>query len=144
MHTNVCSGYIPEALHWVWVLSKYDNKNTRTMSTCRFMILVNFGQDFPFFMVLLLLTLNILCLVWMSLNATLLQRGYDIGVISMGIVAKIILLQFQLGKLAQCHSWDLAIVIFTYCFISLLTWSKFPQCFKVLLFTIETVFLLTL
>ena len=41
-------------------------------------------------------------------------------------------------KLAQsCKTCT--IVFFTYCFISLLTLSKFPQCFEVLMFNIETV-----
>ena len=35
-------------------------------------------------------------------------------------------------------------VVFTYCFISLITLSKFSQCFKVLSFNTETVFQLTL
>ena len=48
---------------------------------------------------------------------------------------------FILGKLVQSHSWNLKMVFLTYYFISLLTLSKFSQCFKVLnIENIETVF----
>ena len=33
---NVCSSYILEPLHWVWNLSKFDNRDTITMSVVSF------------------------------------------------------------------------------------------------------------
>ena len=36
LHTNVCSRYIIEALHWVWYLCEFDSRNTTTMSVILF------------------------------------------------------------------------------------------------------------
>ena len=42
LHKKVCSRYILKALHWVWDLSKFDNKDTTTRLSCRFEVLVYF------------------------------------------------------------------------------------------------------
>ena len=48
LHTNVCSRYLLDALHWVWGLSKFDKRETTEIPQqcvlCRFKVLVNFGQ----------------------------------------------------------------------------------------------------
>ena len=70
------------------------NVTTRTPQQCllcRFEDFVNFGQVFALFLgVLFMLTLNILCLLWMSLNATLAHIfvEHQIRFIFMGVVAK--------------------------------------------------------
>ena len=60
LHTIVCSRYKLETLHWVWDLPKFDNRDTITMFH------LTLGRFLNYFLVLLLLTLNILCLLWMS------------------------------------------------------------------------------
>ena len=60
LHTIVCSRYKLETLHWVWDLPKFDNRDTITM------FYLTLGRFLNYFLVLLLLTLNILCLLWMS------------------------------------------------------------------------------
>ena len=36
LHTNDCSRHVLEALYWVWDLSKFDSKDTTTMSLMSF------------------------------------------------------------------------------------------------------------
>ena len=58
VHTNVCSPYILEALHWVWDLSKFGNRDTIIISfhlSCHFDVLFNFDQVFALFLGTILL-----------------------------------------------------------------------------------------
>ena len=117
-----------------------------------------------FFLVLLLLILNNICLLSVlpyDISLWKTKMGYICGsscktLISNSANDKGVLQRYLsiscfdniifnfyyliLGKLAQSHKWDLKIVFFTYCSISLLTLSKFSQCFKVLILNIETAF----
>ena len=49
---NVCARYTLEALHWVWELSKFDNRDTQQWG------LVTLGRCLHYFLVLLLLILS--------------------------------------------------------------------------------------
>ena len=90
MNVNSTHKCLLDTMHWVWDLSKFKNRDTKTMSVMSFWCLVNFGQAFAPFLLLLFFTLNIFCLLWMSLNATLwyIFVKHQIDVIFMEVVAK--------------------------------------------------------
>ena len=70
MQTNFCSEYILESLHWIGDLNLAKGYQKNVCHVV-FKFWLTWGRSLHYFLVLLLLTLNILYLLWMSLNATL-------------------------------------------------------------------------
>ena len=140
LHTNVSlTTGIPQ-----WYLSCLD-------------VLVNFGQIFALFLVLLSLAINIDCLLRMlpyhvssflvsnSANDKVFFKDICLYLAMTTIFLIFIIFVIFINYLAQIESCSKSLMrsnndISTYYFISLLTLSKFSQCFKVLIFNIETVF----
>ena len=116
------------------------------------------GRSLHYVLVLLLLTLNVRCLLSMSLNATLwhvfVERQtrryiyencwkklviYIHRYLSISCYDDIIFILY-FYFIAVSNGKNFSVLFITYCFNLFLTLSKFSQCFKVLMFTIETVF----
>ena len=126
MNVNSTHKCLLDTMHWVWDLSKFKNRDTKTMSVMSFWCLVNFGQAFAPFLLLLFFTLNIFCLLWMSLNATLwyIFVKHQIDVIFMEVVAKHYIATVPITSPMGCSSQ----MFFCY-FIAVAIGKTYSYCF---------------
>ena len=121
------------------------------------MFWLTLGRSLHLFLVLLSLAINIDCLLRMlpyhvssflvsnSANDKVFFKDICLYLAMTTIFLIFIIFVIFINHLAQIESCSKSLMrsnndISTYCFISLLTLSKFSQCFKVLIFNIETVF----
>ena len=83
-------GKLIEALHWVWDLSKLTTEIQQQCLSCRFDVLVNFGQVFSQFLGDFIVYFEYSLFIVNVINAILCHIfvEHQIGVMSMGLVAK--------------------------------------------------------